>query len=124
MFASIDRVYLRVAVLYAVTGILGGIYMSASHDHSQMPVHAHWLLLGWVSMFLYGLFYKLYPATQGKLAVAQFWLANVGLILLAGAVGLLIAGTPEAEPVAALSSFIVLAGMILFAINVFRATRS
>ena len=123
MSESIDRAFLRIAVLYALTGICGGIFMSASHDHSLMPVHAHWLLLGWVSMFLYGLFYKLYPATKGKLAVAQFWLANIGLIVLSVAVGLILSDRPQAEPGAAIGSLLILAGMIVCAVNVFRGTR-
>lgn len=124
MSASIDRAFLRVAVLYLLVGICGGIFMSASHDHSLMPAHAHWLLLGWVSMFLYGVFYKLYPAAKGKLATAQFWLANIGALVMCIAVGFIVTDHPQAEPGAAIGSLFVLAGVILFAINVFRGTRT
>jgi peptidoglycan/LPS O-acetylase OafA/YrhL len=123
MSASIDRAFLRVAVLYALVGLGGGIFMSASHDHSLMPAHAHWLLLGWVSMFLYGLFYKTHPTAKTKLATAQFWLANIGALVMCIAVGFIVTGHPEAEPGAAIGALFVLAGMIVFAIQVFRGTR-
>ena len=124
MSASIERAFLRAAVVYALIGLCGGIYMSASHDHSLMPAHAHWLLLGWVSMFLYGLFYSVYPAAKGKLATTQFWLANIGFIVMCVAVGFIVTGKPQAEPGAAIGALLVLAGMVLFAINVFRGTKS
>lgn len=124
MSASIDRAFLRAAVLYALVGLCGGIYMSASHDHTLMPAHAHWLLLGWVSMFLYGLFYKTHPNAQGKLAAAQFWISNLGAIVMCVAVGFIVTGHYSAEPGAAVGAFLVLAGMAIFAINVFRGTRS
>jgi peptidoglycan/LPS O-acetylase OafA/YrhL len=124
MSASIDRVFLRIAVLYALAGLCGGIFMSASHDHSLMPAHAHWLLLGWVSMFLYGLFYKTHPAAKTKLATVQFWLANIGALALCIAVGFIVTGHPQAEPGAAIGALFVLAGMIVFAVQVFRGTRS
>lgn len=124
MSASIDRAFLRVAVLYALVGLCGGIFMSASHDHALMPAHAHWLLLGWVSMFLYGLFYKTHPTAKTKLATVQFWLANIGAILLCVTVGFIVTDHPQAEPGAAIGSLFVLAGMIVFAVQVFRGTKA
>jgi hypothetical protein len=38
---------------------------AAAHDHSIMPAHAHLNLLGWVSLFLFGIFYKLIPDLNG-----------------------------------------------------------
>ena len=50
----------RTAVVLALLGILMGIIMAATHDHSLMPAHAHLNLLGWVSLFLFGIYYRLY----------------------------------------------------------------
>ena len=48
-----------------------------------MPTHAHLNLVGWVSMALYALVYRQWPAAgQNRLALIHFWVANAGAILL------------------------------------------
>ena len=60
--------YLRLAVLYLIAGVGLGIFMAASHDYVMKPVHAHLNLLGWVTMGLFGLFYRSWPgAAQSTL---------------------------------------------------------
>jgi len=51
----------RAAVLLVIAGMLWGIVMGISEDHSTMPAHAHLNLLGWVSLFLFGIYYHLHP---------------------------------------------------------------
>jgi hypothetical protein len=41
----------KAAVVFALAGMVMGIAMAASHDHSVFPAHAHLNLLGWVSLF-------------------------------------------------------------------------
>ena len=50
------------AVLLAVAGMVWGLVMAITGDHSTMPAHAHLILLGWVSLFLFGIFYHLHPS--------------------------------------------------------------
>ena len=38
------------AVLAVIVGMIWGIVMAISRDHSAMPAHAHLNLLGWVSL--------------------------------------------------------------------------
>ena len=52
----------QAAVLLVVAGMIWGIVMAISGDHAAMPAHAHLNLLGWVSLFLFGIFYHLHPA--------------------------------------------------------------
>ena len=47
--------FLLVAVVAAMFGMGGGIFMAITHDFTLAPAHAHLNLLGWVSMALYGL---------------------------------------------------------------------
>lgn len=125
MSGTIDTRFFRIAVIYALIGMAGGIYMAASHDHSLKPAHAHWLLLGWVSMFLYGAFYKLFPVAQGALAAWHWWIANIGLIVMVAGIVLIYSGTPErGELLASIGALVNIAGMALFAFNVFRGTRA
>lgn len=117
--------FFRAAVIYALLGMSAGIYMAASHDHRLAPAHAHFLLLGWVSMFLYGVFYKLHPVAQGKLAAWQFWIANIGALVMVAGIALIVTGSPErGEPIAAIGALINITGMVLFAVNVFRGVRA
>lgn len=111
----------RMAVFFALIGILMGIGMAMSQNHSISPAHAHLNLLGWVSLFLIGVFYRLHPALDAsRLAVIQVWIWIVGTVILTVGVTAIYAGYPSADPVAAIGSLIVLAGILLFAFLVFR----
>lgn len=66
--------FLRLAVPYFALGVLLGNIMGASHDLTLTPVHALLNLLGWASLFLFGLWYRVMPAAATtRLAKAQFW---------------------------------------------------
>ena len=57
----IDIRLLRAAALYAQVGMALGLYMGVSGDHSLFPAHAHINVLGWVTLALYGIVYRIYP---------------------------------------------------------------
>ena len=80
----------QAAVLAALAGMVWGIVMAASGDHSAMPAHAHLNLLGWVSLFLFGIFYHLHPGLdRSRTAITQVsvWIAATVILntLLPGA---------------------------------------
>lgn len=111
----------RAAVALVVVGMTWGIIMAASGDHSTMPAHAHLNLLGWVSLFLMGIFYHLHPridATRLARTQVMVWIAAV--IVQAIGVGLVHAGREIGDPIAAVSSIAVLGDMLLFGYIVFR----
>lgn len=62
---SVSRGFLLIGVIYLVVGIGLGSHMGASGDHTLSPVHAHINLLGFVSMTLFGLAYRVIPAMAG-----------------------------------------------------------
>src|SRR5690606_5344489 len=98
-----------------------GIGMAASHDHSIMPAHAHLNLLGWVSLFLFGIYYERRPTLDAsRAALLQVGLWSVGTIVLTIAVAALHLGYTAADPVAGIASLIILAAMVMFAYFVFR----
>jgi hypothetical protein len=122
---SISNRFLYAAVAFALLGVLGGIYMAASHDHAAAPAHAHLLLLGWVSMAIFGFFYRLVPHAAGRLAVAQWWLMAIAVPVMAVGITVIRYGDPGlGEPLASASSVAVLAAMVLFAINLVRGLRT
>jgi len=111
----------RLAVLYGLFGMVMGEIMGMSGDHSQMPVHAHINVLGWVSLALFGVFYKLWPsAAAGKLPAAQFGLFNVGVVVQAIGVSLILTGNDDAAPVAGIGSIFLIVSMLIFAFLVYR----
>jgi cbb3-type cytochrome oxidase subunit 1 len=115
--------FLRHAVIYALLGMAWGLYMAISHEHHTHPGHAHLLLLGWVSMAIFGLFFRLVPGAEGGLGRAIFWLANIGVVVMAAGIGGVTSGVAEAEAAAAIGSIFVFVAMILFAVVVFQNTR-
>jgi cbb3-type cytochrome oxidase subunit 1 len=111
----------RAAVVLVVAGMLWGIAMAISEDHSTMPAHAHLNLLGWVSLFLFGIYYHLHPAIDRmRLASLQVWVWIVATVTMTIGVGLVHSGRAIGDPIAGISSMVVLADMLLFGWLVFR----
>lgn len=107
--------YFRLAVLYLVAGIALGIGMAASHNHSMHPVHAHLNLLGWVTLGLFGLFYRAWPeAATTRLAQAHFWLYVPAHFVMMVSLAALYAGALWIEPLLAAMSVIVGLGILCF----------
>ncbi len=106
------------ALIYAVLGMTLGLIMGMTHDHAQMPTHAHILVVGWVSFAIFGFFYHLFPTTAStKLASVHFWLAEASLlVLLIGLFQIFGERLDAGEPFAAAGSMGLLTSMILFAI--------
>ncbi len=105
------------AVVYGVLGMLLGLVMGITQDHTQMPTHAHLLVIGWVSFALFGLFYHQFPSAAGtRLAAVHFWLAQASFIALIVGLFLIFGGRPGADPIAAVSSIGLLLSMVLFAV--------
>jgi hypothetical protein len=105
----------QAAVLFVVAGMIWGIVMAISDDHSAMPAHAHLNLLGWVSLFLFGIFYHLHPAIDAsRTASMQVWIWIASTVILTIGVGLAHTGHAVGDPVAAIGSILILGDMLLF----------
>jgi cbb3-type cytochrome oxidase subunit 1 len=126
---TISNRFLRLAVVFALCGMTWGIVMGARQDFSPASAHAHLNLLGWVSMTLYGLVYRVVPkAAEGKLPHVHFWFALIGVLIFVPSLGMILAGPkdliPKAEIGIFLASFLVWISMALFATIIFRSTSS
>lgn len=111
----------RAAVCLGLIGIAAGVAMAASHNHAMRPAHAHINLVGWVSLFLIGIFYRLHSALDSsRLAMVQVGTWTLGTVVMVSGVALIYGGYPQAEPIAAIGSLIVLAAMLIFTYLVFR----
>jgi hypothetical protein len=114
------------ALIYAVLGMMLGLFMGMTQDHSQMPTHAHFVLIGWVTFALYGFFYHAFPsAAVNRLANAHFWMAEISLVVLLAGLFAIFGGKPDlGEPFAAIGSIGILLSMILFAFIAWPIVRS
>src|SRR5690606_28034401 len=65
-----------------VIGTFLGSKMSGNMDYSLLPIHAHILLVGWLSVFAWGIFYKVYRVKYKKLVTVH------GILSMTGAFGL------------------------------------
>jgi hypothetical protein len=115
-----SRTWFRLAALYFAIGVVLGVAMGASGDHSLFAVHAHINLLGWVSMALFGIIGTAHPSiTEGRAAAAQFWMYNIGVPVMLGALTLRLKGFASVEPLIAVASIIVGGSVLLFVWLVF-----
>ncbi|MCT1401358.1 hypothetical protein M4D81_20255 [Paenibacillus sp. p3-SID867] len=69
---------IRYAALFGILGTYLGSKMSGEMDYSLRPIHAHILLVGWLSVFAWGIFYKAYKVRYKKLVAVHGWLAILG----------------------------------------------
>lgn len=114
----------QAAVVLAVAGMVWGLVMAISGDHSTMPAHAHLILLGWVSLFLFGIFYHLHSLIdRSKTALIQVWIWIAGTLCVTLGVALIHSGRSVGNPFAAAGSMTVLADMLLFGWLVIRRER-
>ncbi len=113
---GVARNFFALAVVYALFGMALGLHMSITHDHGQMPTHAHVMAAGWLMSAVIAFFYHLVPdAARGWLATVHFWLSAVSGIVLMGGLYLLLGGREGVEPVVAAASLGFYAAMFLFA---------
>ena len=98
--------------------------MAISRDHAAMPAHAHLNLLGFVSLFLFGFYYRLHPSLdRGRAALIQVSIWIAGTVVMAIGVGLVHTGREAGDPLAAIGSLAVLAAMLMFGWQVYRCER-
>jgi hypothetical protein len=103
------------AVLMVIAGMIWGLVMAITRDHSAMPAHAHLNLLGWVSLFLFGVFYHLRPAVnRSRPAIIQVTAWIIGTVVMTIGIGLIHTGHDVGEPFAIGGSLTVFAAMLLF----------
>jgi len=84
------RAFLRSSLVWLSVGVTIGVGMAIRPVWlAYRPVHLHALLLGFVTMMIYGVAYHVIPRFAGRplpsrsAAVLHWWLSNAGLALMA-----------------------------------------
>lgn len=117
--------FIVASLLYLLLGVLLGIDMAISPQRASsfIPTHVHLLLLGWVSMMIYGVGYHVLPRFSGRpirsvpLAWVQFGLSNAGLLGM-GVSFALIRLTDSGQIGLVLSSLLEATSVVCFIVNV------
>jgi len=116
---DIAFVFLLAAVLCVTGGMIWGLQMAASNDHSMVGAHAHLNLVGWATMALFAIYYRLTPrAAQGWLPRVHAAAAILGVAIMVP--GIALASTGRSPGLAILGSFLVFASMLIFLVTVVR----
>jgi hypothetical protein len=115
---SLPFYFIFVSTLFALVGMGYGMYMAASQDHLLSGAHAHNNLLGWVTMALYGFYYRAVPGAVTGLATVHFWVTLVANLIFPVGIALAILGTTPL--LAAIGGGIEIIAMLIFAYTVFR----
>jgi hypothetical protein len=116
----VSKYFMATGVIAGLLGMGLGIQMGAAHDFTLAPAHAHLNLVGFVTMFLAGLFYDARPAAVGRLATIHYIAATLGAAVLVTGIAGSVTGREWGVPVAVVGSFITIFGMLLFVVQVLR----
>jgi hypothetical protein len=128
-----DR-FMQLSVLFALTGMSLGIYMGIKQVFTLGAAHAHINLLGWVSMMLYGLFYRVVPrAATGILPTLHFVVNVISVLVSMPLLAMLLLSESNNKPIFGMDAKQIGAilgpfemgmwlSMLIFAIIVFKAT--
>ncbi|GIP37669.1 hypothetical protein J31TS4_09490 [Paenibacillus sp. J31TS4] len=111
---------IKLSALYFSIGVLLGIGMGISHDFALTSAHAHINLLGWLSLGVTGILYRLYPSlAASSLARVHVWLHNIGLpIMIAGIVAAVLGEAALGATLASVGGILVVLGVLAFTWNV------
>lgn len=115
---AIPFYFIGVAVVFALLGMGYGMYMAASEDHLLAGAHAHNNLLGWVTMAIFGLYYRAVPQAVTGLATIHFWVTLVANLIFPIGIAIAILGMTPA--LAAIGGVLEIISMLIFAVTVWR----
>jgi drug/metabolite transporter (DMT)-like permease len=117
---QISQLFFKTAVICLIVGLAMGLQMGISGNHIVIAAHAHLNLLGWVTCAIFGGYYALNPSKAGKkLAMVQYFIYTLGLVVMLPALYFMELGNRQLEPLVAMGSIIVLVGVLLFAVIIF-----
>ena len=71
---------IRISAIFGLIGTVLGSHMAGAGSYAFRPIHAHILLVGWLSLFAWGVFYRIYKVRAKKLIAVQGWTGIIGAI--------------------------------------------
>jgi len=71
---------IRFSAVFALIGAFLGSHMAGSGGYQFKTIHAHILVVGWLSLFSWAVYYKLFFTGKSVLALLHTWTAIIGSI--------------------------------------------
>ena len=119
---GLPKLFFVTGAVFALLGMVWGIQMSATHDHTLSPAHGHLNLIGFVAMTLFGVFYALVPAAAvSRLARAHYGLTVLAVVILIPGIALAI--SRDMAVLAQIGSLLTVGSMALYLWIVLRHAR-
>ena len=75
---------IRLAALFGAIGAGLGAHMAGAGSYALKPIHAHILVAGWLTVFAWGIFYRVVEVRAPKLAITHAITGIIGSIGLTG----------------------------------------
>jgi hypothetical protein len=77
--ANYAKWLIRIASVYSLIGAMIGSDLAGRKDYSMVPGHAHILVVGWLTLFAYGIFYYVFKEiSMKKTAKLHAWTSLLG----------------------------------------------
>lgn len=121
------RAFIKASVAWLALGILVGVAMAVHPVWTvYRTAHMHMMLLGFVTMMIYGVAYHVLPRFTGNplrnraAAGAHWWVSNIGLAFMVVGFGLRANAGAFATPLLAVGGALAGAGAYIFAYLVWR----
>lgn len=73
-------ILLRFAGIFGVIGAIMGAHMAGAGSYAFRPIHAHILVVGWLSLFAWAVYYKVFQTKQTVLTKVHVWSAIIGSV--------------------------------------------
>ncbi|WP_159881561.1 hypothetical protein [Paenibacillus puerhi] len=107
---------MRISAVYALIGALLGSDIAGRKDYAMVPGHAHILVVGWLTLFAYGIFYYVFKEIgMKKTAKLHVWSSLIG----GGLMPLSMLVYYKMENTATMLTFITTASILLVGIILF-----
>ncbi|GAA0466451.1 hypothetical protein [Alkalibacillus silvisoli] len=107
-----SKTLLRLSALFAAVGAFIGSHMAGAGGYEFQTVHAHILLVGWLTLFAWSIFYKVYDPAPSLLTASHVWTGVIGAFGLTIGMWLYYV-RPFALPDPFVTVFFILGGTIL-----------
>jgi heme/copper-type cytochrome/quinol oxidase subunit 1 len=124
------RTFVKAGLLWLCGGVTLGLAMAIRPEWVvYRPAHMHMNLLGFVAMIIFGVGYQILPRMMGyglfspRLAVAHWWLANVGLALMVTGFVLRPSGVTGGSTTLIVGGILQTSGAYCFAFNLLRSMK-
>lgn len=72
------KLLLVTSAIFGLLGAILGSHMAGAGSYAFRPIHAHILVLGWLTLFSWAIYYKVFNPRHTKLKIWHAWSAIIG----------------------------------------------